>query len=503
MEDDALFITVPGEHVGVLIRLDGYAFAGKNIKIERASTRAAAEGPDGKKEVQDLLKRVLDRRYNADAKLLDLSNLAQDPDLASKGMFDKRSTTEKFFGALMKVFQQGFPSNAKFAQAVQSISLAHNMLPNVTPVTTLAQFLPGLLNLDLSHNAIPNLAAIEAWRNRFAKLDHLLINNNPIEQAEPDYAQTIIKWYPRLRNLNGSQVRSDEEAAKAALIGNLPFPFRTPNFQDEGQIAETFIRNFFTGFDTDRQKLLELYYDQQSDFSYAVNTSAPRDPNGATQTNQDWNEYIKTSRNLNKVTHLPARQARQYRGQQSILEAWNKLPRTRHPDLAADATKWLIECQLQPGVPDPTGQSPGGVDGFMITIHGEYDELDPSNGQTIKQRSFDRTLILGPGGPAVVRVVNDMMVVRAFGGTQAFNLVTETYDTSVDATIDNAVPDLPAGLTIQMAEQMVLELQKQTNMTIDYAKDCLGQVQWDMQRAVQTFAAVRESLPPTAFIQGG
>jgi nuclear RNA export factor len=48
---------------------------------------------------------------------------------------------------------------------------------------------------------------------------------------------------------------------------------------------------------------------------------------------------------------------------------------------------------------------------------------------------------------------------------------------------------------------MVIELQKQTSMTVQYAKDCLEQVQWDFDRALQAFAAVRANLPADAFVQ--
>ncbi|PSK60596.1 hypothetical protein B9Z65_746 [Elsinoe australis] len=490
-----LIISVPGTEQDNVMRMNNFEWAGKKITIEEAG-----ESSETTKNTIAMLRGVLERRYNPEMKLLDLSALGQDPDLKASAIFDSRSTTGKFFPALMKVLDKQFETPAQKNEAIQSVTLANNDLPNLSTVTTLASTLPALRNLDLSNNQLAKISDLDIWRKKFPALDHLVITNNPIEQNEPEFANTLIGWYTKLRMLNTIQVRTDEEAAKSTTVTGLPFPIKSPVFQDEGQIAENFVRTFFTGFDADRAALARMYYDHDSDFSFSVNTGAPRDPNAVDQTEaQEWDAYIKRSRNLKKINHLPARQARLSKGTENIIQNWNLLPTTRHPDLAAEAKKWLIECQLQPGLPDPTGQSPGGVDGFLITIHGEFDEMDVSTGQAKKKRSFDRTFIIGPGGPSGVRVVNDMLTVRAYGGCQAFEPDDENQGQTQHPTLEPAA--VPQGLTPEVAEQMVLELQKQTGMTVAYAKDCLTQVTWDFDRALQAFASVRPNLPPDAFVQ--
>jgi nuclear RNA export factor len=488
---------VPGEDAAHVLRIDGFVFAGANIKIERASAQDLDTGTSTENTIA-MLKGVLARRYNPELKMLDLSNLGEDADLKAAQIFDKSSTTSKFFPALMKVLDKQFKSNAEKNEAIISVTLANNQLTSVSPVTTLAQTLSQLKNLDLSNNAFKDLDALEPWRRKFSKLDHLIVTGNPLEQAEPDYATKLLAWYPKLRLLNTIQVRSDQDAESGRQVTDIPFPIRGPNFQDEGQIAENFLRTFFAGYDTDRATLVQHYYDEQSDFSFSVNTAAPRDPTKASDTApQEWDSYIKGSRNLKRITQLPARQSRLSRGAQAIHERWSTLPATRHPDLATQPQKWLLECQSQPGVPDPTGASPVGVDGFLITVHGEFDEIDVSNGQVKKSRSFDRTFILGPGGPTGVRVVSDMLTIRAYGGFAAF----EPDHNELQVPAEAGVPVLPPGLTPEIAEQMVIELQKQTSMTVQYAKDCLEQVAWDFDRALQAFAAVRANLPADAFVQ--
>lgn len=493
--------------------MNGYGWAGTTVKIERIGGARGADAPVNK-ETEDLkamFRGILEARYNFETKLLDLSNLADDPVLRQKKVFEESSTTAKFFPALMSVLSKSFDTTEELDAAITSVSLANNGLTDLSHVSNLSFTLKKLQNLDLSNNSFANLEALGLWKKRFLHLQHLILSGNPLEQNQPEYPKEVVSWYPNLRMLNNVQVRTEEEIANKSKNTQLPFPIRTALFQDEGGIAENFVRTFFTGFDTERARLAELYYDETSDFSYSVNTQAPRDPNSTQHTEkQEWGDYIKNSRNLKKISHLPARQNRLFRGTKAVTDAFTNLPKTQHPNLETEARKWMIEAHIQPGVPDPTGQSAGGVDGFMITVHGEFDEVDAGR----KKRSFDRTFIIGPGGPSGVRIVNDMLTVRAYGGTQAFepdNFEAWTTQNDVaqqqqqqaaaDATINAAAaaPQLPPHMSVEVAQQMVVELHKQTGMTVQYSKDCLEQVGWDFQKAVEAFASVKANLPPEAF----
>lgn len=486
--------------------MNGYGWAGTTVAIERLGGAAQDSGPTTE-DTKAMLKGVLERRYNFETKFLDLSALGQDPELQKKNVFDQKSTTSKLFPALMRVLEYAFDTPAERDAAITSVSLANNELADVTTVTPLSLTLPKLHNLDLSNNRLQKLSALETWRRRFYHLQHLILSGNPIEQSEPDYAAEILKWYPNLRMLNNVQVRTEEDIPKKSTIAELPFPIRTPLFQDQEGIVENFVRTFFVGFDSDRAALASHYYDDKSDFSYAVNTQAPRDP-AATEhiEKQEWDQYIRNSRNLKKISQLPARQSRIFKGTKAVADAFEGMPKTKHPDLASEARKWMIEAHIQPGVPDPTGQSPNGVDGFVITVHGEFEELDAA-GQAKKKRSFDRTFVIGPGGgPSGVRVVNDMLTVRAYGGAQAFEPdqfeAWNTADAAQQATASlDMAPQLPPGITVEMAEQMVAELQKQTGMNVQYAKDCLDAAGWDFQKGLETFASVKGNLPTEAFVQ--
>lgn len=492
-----MLITVPSVDAKAYQRMDGYEWAGAKLSIKREG--APGEEKDSKTEdVKAMLRGVLERRWNPDTKVLDLTALGQDPDLKASSMFDKSSTTSKFFPALMRILELSFEKPQERDEAIAGVTLANNALENLEIVKDLSRTLPNLQNLDLSNNNFANLAALDLWKRRFKKLQNLILSGNPLEQSEPNFATEIMKWYPSLMILNGVQVRTEEDVKNQNHMTNMPFPVRSPQFQDEGQIAETFIRNWFLGFDNDRPQLAQVYYDEKSEFSLAVNTAATRDPAGKTSTEpQEWGEYIKFSRNLKRLNHLGSRVSRVYRGPKAVAELFAQLPKTQHPALE-ESTKWMIESHIQPGIPDPTGASPGGVDGFFVSIHGEYEELE-----TKKKRSMDHAIYIGPGGSMGVRVVSHTVTVRAYGGDQAFLPIISTPPMpAADPSIADGMPQLPAGISIEIAEQMVNELSKQTNMNLQASHDCLTQTAWNFDAALQAFQNVKANLGPEFFLNG-
>ncbi|KAL9129404.1 MAG: hypothetical protein Q9217_002135 [Psora testacea] len=515
MEGDTLIIFVRPEDTPKILRINHFTFAGASLKIERPSEKPTSLSKDASSETPntiETLKDVLSRRYNAEARLLDLSQLGDDPGLVNIGMFNATSTESKFFPALMKVCDGIFTSSQEKEEAVASVSLANNALTDVSSVTTLSQTFPAIKNLDLSNNQIPHLKALGGWRWRFRKLEHLILSGNPIEVKEPNYKAEITKWYPTLTTLNTLQIRSPEEVTTFTR-SKLPLPILGPSFRDEASIAENFVKQFFPGYDTDRIALVNGYYDAQSTFSLSVNTSAPRgELEVSSYQAASWDQYIKRSRNLMRVTHVPARMSRLYTGTEMIKDCFTVLPATRHPDLLSEPQKWCIECHTLPGLPDPSRQSVSGVGGLMVIVHGEFSEVDISTNKTTVTRSFDRTFILGPGGGiGGIRVACDTLVLRAYGGFGAWE------------PEDVGAPDVPAapsqasqyqipipegfgvagtGKTEEQVEKemLALKLSNTTGMTLEYSGMCLEQSGWNLEGAGIAFEQAKVNLPAEAFL---
>ncbi|KAL9119615.1 MAG: hypothetical protein Q9187_003832 [Circinaria calcarea] len=511
IEDEVLIVSVKPKDTPSVIRLNGYMFAGVKLSVEMSAretnARATSKNPEqklseeeqseGTGQLKDKMTAMLSHRYNTELKLLDLSNLGTDPEFANTGMFETKERQAKFFPALMKVCDLIFTTREQKREAVVSVTLANNNLPNISTVTTLSQTFPELKNLDLSSNQLKDLEAIDAWRWKFRNLDHLILSNNPLETAVPTYQNDVLRWYPTLRILNATQVRSDEEAREGSR-DQLPLPILGASFRDEGSVGEGFLKGFFFGYDTDRSTLARSYYDAQSSFSLSINTSAPRAPETVGVKNLTWESYIKHSRNLTRVTHLTTRMARVYKGTKNITDLWLTLPSTRHPDYSAEPQKWCIECHSLPGLPDPSGQSAGGVGGLLIVVHGEFGEMDVSTGNTLCTRSFDRIFVLGPGGGfGGVRVISDVLVLRAYGSHEAWKPDPVSNSSTVlcqpSETLNSVVPvgwgvKGPGKSDDQVLKEMLaLDLSKVTRMTLDYSGLCLEQSGWDMAKAAKTF----------------
>ncbi|PIA93918.1 mRNA export factor mex67 [Cercospora beticola] len=503
MEADAVVISVPSADAKAYERMNGYDWAGAKLSIKRVggAGQDSSQPSSGAEETKAMLRGVLERRWNPEMKMLDLSALGADAELQATGIFGSSSTTAKFFPALMKVLDLSFTTTKERDEAIEAVSLANNELEDLKIVSTLSQSLPNLVSLDLSGNNFATLASLEAWRHRFKKLQHLILTGNPLDQNEPNAGPEIMKWFKNLRTLNNIQVRSDEDIKNQNNVQNIPFPIRTPHFQDENGIVEGFIRNWFAGFDTDRPALARMYYDEHSEFSYALNTQAPRDPLDTEKTqSQEWASYIQSSRNLKRLTQLPARQKRLARGTQATIDTFAAMPKSQHPDLATEPQKWMIESHLQPGIPDPINNTPGGVDGFFMSIHGEFAE--PETG---KKRSCDHAIYIGPGGSTGVRVVSHTITIRAYGGAQAFQAtagVSTPPMLAADAAGNDGLPQLPEGVTIELAEQMCTELTKQTGMTLMFSSDCLREAGFNFDAALAMFQNVKATLPAAAYING-
>lgn len=540
------------EDTASIVRLNNYQFAGAIITIELQqygntspnnnnyhNNNPSAEAT----EVKALLSSILSSRYNQDLRLLDLSKLGEDPELASSGLLDNNSRISKLFPALMEVCDEAFENPQKKTEAVVSVSLANNNLINLEHVFKLAVTFPNIKNLDLSNNQFKNVAALEKWRFKFPHLEHLVVSGNPLESNDPTFMATLMGRYPKLKKLETTPglPTNPVQVRRSSRINMQVAP---PSFRDDADISKNFIIRFFPTFDTDRNLVLNEYYDNYSLFSVNVNTQAPREQTTSTPP-ATWDQYIKSSRNLLKINHTKARMSRLAKGREKIRTLWNMFPATRHADLKSEPEKWCIECHPIVAVPDKNICA--GVGGLIITAHGEYTEQDGV------KRSFDRTIILGPGsGSGGIRVVSDMMTVRAYGGYEVWvpNTTNGAYSLStiqipqpnpamqmnqnplsytqsspfapqpsvqlnplqanplqgqsgfqpVQSSPPQPVPALPPGFgqategktEEQLTkETMAMELTSRTHMTIHYSGLCLDESGWNLENAYRAFEAAK------------
>ena len=141
-----------------------------------------------------------------------------------------------------------------------------------------------------------------------------------------------------------------------------------------------------------------------------------------------------------------------------------------------------------------------GVGGLIIIIHGELLETEPLPKSSPTLRSFDRTFVLGPGiGVGGIRVASDVLMLRAYGGCQAWK--KEDFDPTRSMPhilIASAEPRLPLpdgfgvpapGKEVEQVrkEGLALELSKMTRLNLEYSGMCLEQSGWTLDAAMITF----------------
>lgn len=497
MVGDSVFITASPDDMATILKLNNFNFAGAILKI-RALDAAGKEtdASASTSEVKDQLRGVLAARYDPGLKLLNLSALVADPTLNSMGMFNGSTDTSKIFPALMIVCDEPFKTRREKREAITSVTLTGNGLTNVKEVHLLAEMFPDIKNIDLSQNNLTDLSSLDDWKKKFRHMEHLILVGNPIEAQLATLKDEIMKRFPRLHTLNNVQVRTPEEVAikvAADEAARNPFPVLGPNFQDVGGVGANFVTQFFALYDSNRTGFLSQFYDPHSKFSLAINMTAPRSAEVSVPV-QPWSEYTKHSRNLLKINHLNARMTRQYKGVQDIQAVWETLPATRHPDLHTQGDKYMIECCTVSGLPDLTGQAPHGVDGLMITIHGEFEDQAPNNAEK-SLRSFTRNFVLGPGAPGgpQIRVVSDMLSLRGWAPLP--------HPVTPEAPQPHSTLT-PEQQVLQQQEAIATQLTEKTGMTLEYSGMCLNETGWDLEKAFIAFTANKAALPAEAWVGG-
>ncbi|KAL8892002.1 MAG: hypothetical protein Q9215_001004 [Flavoplaca cf. flavocitrina] len=445
------------------------------------------DGPKG-----EAFKAVLIDRYDPKNKLLRLDRLVDDARLQGTGTWDPSASRPKrtdFFGGLMRLCRSEsvFANRAIKAEQVQSILLANNGLTNVGPVVELANAFPDLRNLDLSNNRFEDIRALEPFRGKFKQLEWLILSPNPMDIQ----AASIVKWFPSLQTLDDAQVDPELASTNSTTGNDLPFGTTKDNFHDQGGIAESTIKDLLLGTDSDRAGLVARLYDNDSTFSLSYNSSAPR---LATAQSTNWEAHVKLSRNLKKVTGLGPRIQRLAKGIVQIQEAFKLIPPTRHPDLATESSKYSFDCTPIPGVPDPQNGSACGVGGLKVDVHGSFVELDQTTGISNATRSFDRVFILGPGkGQQPLRIVSDILILRAEGGYDAFNTPVATMADGQAGAGNASIPAISSNKQALMAG----EVSKATGLTLEWATNLLNESGWDFQTALENFKAARVRIGPS------
>lgn len=495
------------------------------------------------------LRRFLESRWNAEAHLLNLDQMQQDPILAEANIRPPGAPgAHRDLGtALWKLSGEMFPS-------LTTLSLAGNTLSSLQPLATLGQYVPKLANLSLERNElrwVRDLDLLASKKQGLPALQELVLLGNPMQQHamesgnEDGYRRDVLAKFSDLRILDMKPVTDIEhgfsqlfkgrnakkagpEAAKVPLR-RFPLQIKAGFIDgDASQVVPEFLSTFFATYDQDRSQLAPVY-SANARFSYSINSSPPPRARAErlvhtlpNQKSLTLDKYMELgSRNILRTHNTKALLRSLHHGSDAIVAFLQRLPKTTHP--LHDASKFVVDAWLLPNVDvkaqTSASERPDAL--LFINVHGEFTEA-PSQGV----RSFDRAFVVAPAAPtseAVQRgwpcvIVSDMLTLRHYSLASAFapdSLPTgQEGPTMAAQSVPGAVPPAIAPATTTAAEPMPmpgltpeqhalsLQLAAQTKLTYPFAVQCLSENGWDMSRAMAVFTSLQAvgSIPREAFV---
>ena len=140
---------------------------------------------------------------------------------------------------------------------------------------------------------------------------------------------------------------------------------------------------------------------------------------------------------------------------------------------------------------------------MILTVHGEFEEAEPGTNQT-GMRGFTRTFVLGPGAPgkSPVRVSSDLLALRAYTAVPSMLPANAAPSHATQQQTVEVTPSSTSstGPSVEVKQQLVIELSKRSNMTLQYSERCLSEVNWTFDAAIAAFEQNKAMLPSDAFM---
>lgn len=394
-------------------------------------------------QLQPLLLTALTKRYNPNYKTLNLENFHADPDVA-KSIYcplSQLSTSDY-------VLKLASNSIATF----EHLNLQCNELLNISAIEN--SNLKTVKYLDLRHNNLLNMSALAPLKN--LEIIKLWLDGNPLCEnysTAKQYVESTKRYCPYLQELDG-----------VCIVEKLPLIYKDYFRDDKTQrFMQKFVLHFFGLYDQlDRTVLRGLYH---KDAVYSMSFAIPHNiaqKIGLNQYTLNRNLFKKSSKKNLGI----------YYGQEDILTAFCKLPRSYHDrnsftyDIMYDNDKCIA-----------------------FNVSGFFKKL--SSGVNIL--AFSRTFVLLASLDNEYHILNDQYHIFAAPKNMTPDQITVKY-----------IYDETEAVCFSPSEKSVLitRMQQITKMNEEWSKTYLSEDQWDMRKAISTFMKdlKSSSIPESAFV---
>lgn len=289
----------------------------------------------------------------------------------------------------------------------------------------------------------------------------------------------------------------DSESIKALLsskphcqVSNMP--------ADVFNLIITYVQNYFTCYDTNREGLLGAY-NKMCTFSLCINQG-----NATAYRSFKYDENVlKENRNLKRIVgnaehHVEKRFKLQHRGYIDTLAQICKLPATEH-----DPRSFKLDIVYF----TPTM--------IKYSLSGVFKEGKATD-KVRPLRSFHRVFVCIPDSVSQMTIINEQFIISTLTTEQHtlyFSAPPEDKTTSSMSSTDitpaatTANPSTSQPLAAPqfqgLTEQQSLMLQQfsaQSRLNHEWSKHCLEHVNWNFDEAAKAFVQFKESIPKDAYI---
>ncbi|CAF3251827.1 unnamed protein product [Rotaria socialis] len=439
------------------------------IMVGRVSTPIPSLDEDLRPHFKDYLLR---RRFNQQTFQLDLSNLADDEELSSLGIFPQFNK-HAFIRDVIAIINKDIPMT-------RQLDFGSNNIMNLYEFRNL--HLNQLMQLSFASNQLKNVEDFDNLKH-LRQLTHIFIKNNPLTSPNntrsysmDDIISNIQQKLPQLKRIDdidlAPTIRFATDIDTIALPKTLPYC--VPN-EMQGFLAR-FIEEFYRLFDTRGRSELHACYHDLCMFSLCI--TKYEDSHVPTRQFKYGGGLISDSRNLLMVNDNNKRINLLRHGKTAVLEYFTtKFPYTKH-----DGNSFHVDV-----ITTANNRA-------IFTINGLYKEVDHVTHNPI--RCFQRTFTCAQTDSGVHIIADHIMLTNA---TEAqISKMTQSSSSSL-RTSNNQ--DTPNTNTDKQNQAMIYKFSQESGMNIEYSRLCLEQNNWHYNKAAEVYLDLKNQnkIPADAF----
>jgi len=410
---------------------------------------------------------LFNRQFNQQTLQLDLTNLADDEELSSLGIFpqfNKQAFIRDVVGIINKDLYM-----------TRLLDLGSNNIINLYEFRNLQ--LNDLFQISFASNQLKNVDDFDHLK-QLPNLAHINIKNNPLalpnkKQAHsPDDIISIIRQkLPQLKRINDIGLAPTIRFATDIETTTLPksLPYCVPN-EMQAFLAK-FIEEFYRLFDTRGRGELHACYHDLCLFSLCItameNTSIPIRHN-------TYGQLIHYSRNLQKVYDDNRRMSLLRHGKPAVLEFLrNIFPLTKHygHSFRVDVISTVNNRAV-------------------FAVNGLYREVDQTDNGPV--RCFHRTFTCAQTTAGVLIIADHILVTNA---TEA-----QISNMNNSLTTPSQTTNHP-NTNVDIQNLMIHKFSQESGMNLAYSQLCLQENNWNYDKAAEVFLDLqnKNQIPLEAF----